>query len=81
MTWTFSTIVGNLAPINKRGSMKNRTLIKLPQVIELTTLSQSTIYRLISKGVFPKQFKLAERSSAWLEQEVLDYIDGCIASR
>jgi prophage regulatory protein len=61
--------------------MKNRSIIKLPQVKELTKLSQATIYRLISTGVFPKQIKLAERSSGWLEQEVFDYLDSCIKHR
>ncbi len=50
-------------------------LIKLARVKELTTFSHSTIYRLMSQGKFPKQKKLAKRSIAWLEEEVLDYIN------
>jgi prophage regulatory protein len=61
--------------------MKNRNIIKLPKVKELTQLSQATIYRLISNDAFPKQIKLAERSSGWLEQEVFDYLDNCIKHR
>ena len=61
--------------------MKNRNIIKLPQVKELTQLSQATIYRLIKNGEFPKQIKLAERSSGWLEQEVFDYLDKRISGR
>jgi prophage regulatory protein len=56
-------------------------IIKLHDVKELTTFSSSTIYRLASLGRFPKPIKLAERSSGWIEQEVLDYIDLCIALR
>jgi prophage regulatory protein len=56
-------------------------IIKLHDVKELTTFSSSTIYRLASQGRFPKPIKIAERSSRWIEQEVLDYIDYCIALR
>jgi len=60
--------------------MSNK-IIKLTEVMNMTTFSRSTVYRLISKGVFPKQIKLSERSSGWLEQEVLDYLDSRIKIR
>jgi len=44
---------------------ENRTkLIKLPVVIEITTLSRASIYRLIADGEFPKQVKLSTRACA-----------------
>lgn len=55
--------------------MKNNILIKLPEVKELTTFSSATIFRLISKGEFPKQIKLAERSSAWLLEEIYSWLE------
>ena len=58
-----------------------KKIIKLRDVKELTTFSFSTIYRLASQGRFPKPIKLAERSSGWIEQEVLDYLDNCINQR
>jgi prophage regulatory protein len=56
-------------------------LIKLHQVKELTTLSKATIYRQIAKGNFPKQVPLGENASAWLEEEILDYLNQRIQSR
>ena len=56
-------------------------IIKLHDVKKITTFSISTIYRLASQGKFPKPIKLAERSSGWIEQEVLDYLDNRIAQR
>jgi prophage regulatory protein len=56
----------------------NKNIIKINKVREITTFSNSTIYRLMSKGDFPSQIKLAERSSGWIEQEVLDYLDNRI---
>ena len=55
----------------------NNTLkvIKLAQVKELTTFSSATIYRLIEKGKFPRQLKLAERSSGWLLEDIYNWIN------
>ena len=55
--------------------MNNKVLIKLPAVKRITTFSSATIFRLISKGEFPKQIKLAERSSAWSLEEVYSWIE------
>ena len=55
--------------------MSNRKLIKLPEVKELTTFSSATIYRLMKKGAFPKQIKLAERSSGWFIEEIYDWLE------
>ena len=50
-------------------------VIKLKKVIELTSLSSATIYRLVKNGEFPKQLKLAERSSGWLLEEINDWLE------
>ena len=50
-------------------------LIKLDTVLEITTLSVPTIYRLMKKGQFPKQIMVSERSARWSESEVLEYIN------
>ena len=55
--------------------MNNKVLIKLPAVKRITTFSSATIYRLISEGEFPKQIKLAERSSAWLLEEIYSWLE------
>ncbi len=49
-------------------------LFRLPQVKELTQLSSAGIYRLMKQGKFPKQIKIAERSSRWIESEIMDFI-------
>ena len=55
--------------------MSNLKVIKIATVKELTALSVSSIYRLMKKGTFPKQIKLAERSSAWFLEEINDWIE------
>jgi prophage regulatory protein len=49
-------------------------LLTLPQIKELTQLSSAGIYRLMSQGKFPKQIKIAERSSRWIESEIMEFI-------
>ena len=50
-------------------------VIKITKVKELTSLSSATIYRLVKNGKFPKQLKLAERSSGWLLEEINDWLE------
>lgn len=50
-------------------------LIRLPEVMRLTGLSRSLIYLLISQGTFPQQIELNKRTAAWLESEILFWIE------
>ena len=36
--------------------------IRLPQVIEMTTLAKPTIYKYMAKGTFPKQIQIGGKS-------------------
>lgn len=56
-------------------------IIKLPTVCDLTGLSKSTIYLKVSQGLFPTPVKVSTRSSGWVEQEVLAWLQSRIAER
>lgn len=58
---------------------QEKRFIRLPRVKELTTLPTSAIYAAIAAGTFPKQIKLGERAVAWLESDVMAWIDARIA--
>lgn len=45
-------------------------LIKLPEVVTLTTLSKSTIYKLVKMGSFPQPVKLSVRATGWRVSDV-----------
>ena len=62
-----------------RSQTKHR-FIRISEVKSTTGLSRSHIYDLISKGAFPRQYKLGERASGWLESEVLMWIQSKITS-
>ncbi|KAA8601358.1 Transcriptional regulator [Vibrio cyclitrophicus] len=45
-------------------------LIKLKEVLLITGLSRSTVYRFMSAGGFPMKAELGGNSVAWVESEV-----------
>ena len=49
--------------------------IRLPQVLEMTGLSISTIYRWMTDGTFPKEIQLGSRYAVWHERDVIDWMN------
>jgi len=58
--------------------MSTRRVWRLPDVLEQTGLSRSTIYEMIGQGEFPRQINLGPRAVGWSSDEVLDWIDSKI---
>lgn len=56
---------------------KPSRLIRKPEVLKRTSLSNSTLYAYMAKGLFPANVKLGVRSVAWDEAAV----DAWIAER
>ena len=56
-------------------------MLRMKNVIELTGLSRSTLYRLIENGDFPTGVKLTQHTVAWPASEVADWIQSRIAAR
>lgn len=55
--------------------------IKVKEVIALTSLSKTTIYRLARQNEFPQPVPLGGRAVAWLESEVHNWMEARLASR
>ncbi len=51
-----------------------KKLLRLPQVIETTGLSRTTLYRNMLEERFPRPIRLGPKSVAWLESDVQDWI-------
>lgn len=49
--------------------------LRLPDVRAKVGLSRSTIYLRMSKGQFPQTVKLGERSVAWIDSDIDDWIE------
>lgn len=57
-------------------------LIRLPQLLDLTALSRSAVYRLVREDpTFPRPVKLGARSVAWNFHSVQKWIADRIAQR
>ena len=49
--------------------------LRISDVIDLTALSRSSIYRMINDGEFPAQIPVGNRQVRWSRKEVLDWCD------
>ena len=54
--------------------MVQEQLISIQGVSQLTSLSVSSIRRLVKKGLFPSPIRLTERKIVWLKTNVIDWI-------
>lgn len=50
-------------------------LLRLPQVMDRTGLSRTSIYELIKAGQFPSPRRLLTRGICFREQEITDFIN------
>jgi len=53
----------------------SKAILRLNATLAKTGLSRSVLYSEISKGNFPKQINLSERSVGFVESEVDNWID------
>jgi prophage regulatory protein len=53
---------------------------RLPEVCHQTGLSRTHIYRLESKGRFPRRIRLTEATTAWVESEIQQWCAERIAA-
>jgi len=51
-------------------------ILKLPEVMNATGLSRSSIYEFMKKGLFPKTISLGVRAVGWLESDIANWING-----
>ncbi len=58
--------------------MITKRIWRLPEVLNQTGLSRSTIYEMISRGDFPQQVKLGPRAVGWSSEDVVNWIDSRI---
>ena len=49
-------------------------LIKIKEVIKMTSLSRATIYKYMADDSFPKPVSLGVKSVAWVEDEVENWV-------
>lgn len=50
-------------------------MLRRREVLTISGLSSSQLYRLMAKGAFPRRYKLSENGTGWKESEVNDWIN------
>ncbi len=50
-------------------------ILRRPAVQTVTGLSRSSIYDLMSKGLFPRPIKLTGKAVGWTERAIMDWLD------
>jgi prophage regulatory protein len=56
----------------------SKKINRLPEVINKTGLSRSSIYLRMSNGEFPKSISLGGRAVGWLESDINEWLEQCI---
>ncbi|MGH1461281.1 MAG: helix-turn-helix transcriptional regulator [Neptuniibacter sp.] len=50
-------------------------VLKLKEVMDITSLGSSTIYRHMEKGTFPKQVKIGGQRVGWMESDINKWLE------
>lgn len=57
------------------------TVLTLPEVSRITSLSKPTIYKYVRDGIFPQQVRLGPNRVVWRRCEVIDWLEKKMAAR
>ena len=56
-------------------STDEKTVLTLPEVVALTSLSKPTIYTYVRDGIFPRQVRIGPNRVVWRRAEVLSWLE------
>lgn len=59
---------------------EDNLVLDIGGVMEMTTLSQSTIYALAKRGEFPKQVRIGPNRVVWRRSEVVAWLEQKMAA-
>jgi len=54
--------------------LKKLKVLKINEVVELTSIPRSSIYFLIKKGKFPKPLRLSDRRIGGLYEDIINWL-------
>lgn len=77
--WAFGTMGDNSGTTAQEGKASVTKppdrLMRLKEVLELTSLRRTTLYSKIQAGTFPRQVRISDRGSAWRESAIRNWLD------
>lgn len=51
------------------------TMLPLPEVLSITSLSKTTLFRQIKAGLFPAQVQISARRVAWRASDIFAHLE------
>lgn len=63
------------ARVSETNSCDDDQIIRIDEVVKLTSLSRSSIWRLEQKGEFPARVKLSSSRVGWIRSTVTDWVN------
>lgn len=61
--------------LRSKGMKKTTRFLRRKEILEITGVSNVTLWRWIDKGAFPKSYQLGENSVGWKDNEVNEWIE------
>ena len=55
-------------------SVAEKRALKLKEVLGLVSLSRATVYRMMSRGEFPRPVRIGVRATGWRSDEVEEWL-------
>ena len=55
-------------------SVVEKRALKLEEVLGLVSLSSATVYRMMSRGEFPRPVRVGRRAARWRSDEIDDWL-------
>lgn len=65
-------------PVYRMGtqsSIEIDPVLQLTEVLKVTSLKKTALYKMIEEGSFPRQIKLTKRRVGWKKSAIIDWID------
>lgn len=56
-------------------SIDKQRILRLPEVLQMTGLSRSQIYRMVADGRFPRPIRLSEQAVGWREEDIQAWME------
>jgi len=65
----------------ERETTFTRRTLRIQRVAEKTDLAESSIWRLVQRGLFPRPIKLSPGCTAWYEHEIDEWLEAKAGER
>ncbi len=66
---------GHFNRIDQKNRLEIDPILKLPEVLKVTSLKKTALYKMMEAGLFPRQIKLGARRVGWRQSAIREWIN------